>query len=168
MARKESKGCLSIRMMNELGDNAMYVERLLPATREKLVTIADGAPLTEAANFLHKGTDLVIVCDSAGLLAGVITKIGCCRPNEQTSGSELHNGSFIGDDTRRRGLSATRPASGPLEPNERAEVEEHSCGGQGFSTSGSYFMRGIFYKFFWRNLKMRSQCCEIMLWASAT
>jgi len=61
-------------MMNELGDNAMYVERLLPAARDKLVTIADGAPLTEAANFLHKGTDLVIVCDSAGLVAGVITK----------------------------------------------------------------------------------------------
>ena len=74
MARKESKGCLSIRMMKELGDNAMYVERLLPAAREKFVTIADGAPLTEAANFLHKGTDLVIVCDSAGLVAGVITK----------------------------------------------------------------------------------------------
>jgi predicted transcriptional regulator len=56
------------------GDNAMYVERLLSAAREKLVTIADDAPLTEAANFLHKGTDLVIVCDSAGLVAGVITK----------------------------------------------------------------------------------------------
>jgi CBS domain-containing protein len=55
-------------------DNAMYVERLLPAAREKLVTIADDAPLMEAANLLHKGTDLVIVCDSAGLVAGVITK----------------------------------------------------------------------------------------------
>ena len=52
----------------------MYVERLLPAAREKLVTIADDAPLMEAANLLHKGTDLVIVCDSAGLVAGVITK----------------------------------------------------------------------------------------------
>jgi CBS domain-containing protein len=61
-------------MMNKLGDNAMYVERLLPAAREKLVTIADDAPLIEAANFLHKGTDLVIVCGSAGLVAGVITK----------------------------------------------------------------------------------------------
>ena len=37
-------------------------------------TIADDAPLMEAANLLHKGTDLVIVCDSAGLVAGVITK----------------------------------------------------------------------------------------------
>ena len=52
----------------------MFVERLLPAAREKLVTIADGAPLTEAAKFLHTGTDLVIVCSSAGLVDGVITK----------------------------------------------------------------------------------------------
>lgn len=63
-----SKGCLSIRMTNELGDNAMYVERSLPAAREKVVTITDNAPLMEAANFLHKGTDLVIVCGSAGLV----------------------------------------------------------------------------------------------------
>jgi len=39
----------------------MYVERLLPAAREKLVTIADDAPLMEVANLLYKGTDLVIV-----------------------------------------------------------------------------------------------------------
>ena len=52
----------------------MHVERLLPAAREKLVTIPDDASLTEAANFLYKGTDLVIVCGSAGLVAGVITK----------------------------------------------------------------------------------------------
>ena len=65
---------LFIRMMNELGDNAMFVERLLHAAREKLVTISDDASLTEAANFLHKGTGLVMVCDSAGFLVGVITK----------------------------------------------------------------------------------------------
>jgi CBS domain-containing protein len=52
----------------------MYVDRLLTAAREKLVTIADDASLMEAANLLHRGTDLVIVCDSAGLVAGVITK----------------------------------------------------------------------------------------------
>ena len=48
-------------MKNKLGDNAVYVERLLPAAREKLVTIADDAPLTEAANFLREETDLAIV-----------------------------------------------------------------------------------------------------------
>lgn len=52
----------------------MYVKRLLQAAREKLVVIADDAPLMQAANLLHKGTDLVIVCDSAGLVAGVVTK----------------------------------------------------------------------------------------------
>lgn len=60
--------------MNELGDSAMYVERLLLAASKKLVTIADDAPLIEVANFLHKGTDLVIVSGSAGLIAGVITR----------------------------------------------------------------------------------------------
>ena len=63
-----------IRVKDKPGDNAMYVKRLLPAAREKLVIIAADAPLMEAANLLHKGTDLVIVCDSAGLVAGVITK----------------------------------------------------------------------------------------------
>ena len=52
----------------------MYMERLLPVAREKLFTIAADAPLTEAANFLREGTDLVIVCGPAGLVAGVITK----------------------------------------------------------------------------------------------
>jgi len=52
----------------------VYVKRLLPAARKKLFTITDDAPLTEAANFLRKGTDLVIVCGSAGLVTGVITK----------------------------------------------------------------------------------------------
>lgn len=52
----------------------MYVERLLPAARERLVTIADDAPLSAAANFLRKGNDLVIVCGSAGLMTGVITR----------------------------------------------------------------------------------------------
>jgi CBS domain-containing protein len=58
----------------QAGRQCVYVERLLPAAREKLVTITGDAPLMEAANLLHKGTDLVIVCDSAGLVAGVITK----------------------------------------------------------------------------------------------
>ena len=52
----------------------MYVERLLPVARKRLVTTADDSPLTEAANFLREGTDLVIVCGSAGLVIGVITK----------------------------------------------------------------------------------------------
>lgn len=52
----------------------MYVERLLPTARKRFVAVADSAPLLEAANLLHKGIDLVIVCSSAGLVSGVITK----------------------------------------------------------------------------------------------
>ncbi len=52
----------------------MFVERLLTPARERLVTIADDAPMIEAAKLLRAGNDLVVVCDSAGLLAGVITK----------------------------------------------------------------------------------------------
>ena len=81
-------------MVNELGDRAMYVKRLLHAARERLVTMADDAPLSEAANFLHKGTDLVIVCSSAGLLTGVITKTD-----------------VVGQMSRCRGASSTMAAS---------------------------------------------------------
>jgi CBS domain-containing protein len=80
--------------MNELGDNAMCVERLLPAARKKLVTISDGATLTKVTSFLYKGTDLVIVCGSAGLVAGVITKTD-----------------VVGQMSRCQGASCTRAAS---------------------------------------------------------
>lgn len=63
----------------------MLVERTLPAARKRLVTIADDARLIDAARLLRAGTDLVVVCDSGGVLAGVITKtdivgrIGDCQ-----------------------------------------------------------------------------------------
>ena len=65
----------------------MLVERLLPATRERLVTIAGNAPLIEAARFLRAGTDLVVVCDSAGFLAGVITKTDVASQISECQGS---------------------------------------------------------------------------------
>ncbi len=52
----------------------MLVQGLLTPARARLVTIADGAPMIEAAKLLRRGTDLVVVCGTAGLLAGVITK----------------------------------------------------------------------------------------------
>lgn len=52
----------------------MFVERLLPEAREKLVTISDGASLVEAARCLPPGTDLVIATDPDGRLAGVVTR----------------------------------------------------------------------------------------------
>jgi CBS domain-containing protein len=81
-------------MMNELGDNEMYVEGLLSAARERLVTIVGKAPLSEAAKFLHEGADLVIVCSSAGLVVGIITKTD-----------------VVGQMSRCQGASCTMPAS---------------------------------------------------------
>lgn len=52
----------------------MFVEELLPEARERLVTIADDALLIEAARLLQAETELVIVCNSGGVLIGVITK----------------------------------------------------------------------------------------------
>lgn len=52
----------------------MFVEGLLSTAQGQLVTIADDAPLIEAAKLLRSGTDLVVVCSSEGILAGVITK----------------------------------------------------------------------------------------------
>lgn len=52
----------------------MLVERLLPAARRGLVTLAENAFLLDAAGLLRTGTDIVAVCDDVGTLVGVITK----------------------------------------------------------------------------------------------
>lgn len=57
----------------------MFVEGLLQAAREKLVTIVNDAKLIDAARLLASGTDLVIVCDGTGALQGVITKTDVVR-----------------------------------------------------------------------------------------
>jgi hypothetical protein len=44
----------------------MLVEKLLLAAHKKLVTIVDDSPLIQAAKLLRAGTDLVVVCGSAG------------------------------------------------------------------------------------------------------
>lgn len=61
-------------MVDWPGSKVMFVTEMMPKARERLVTIADNLPLVQAAKLLQAGTDLVIVCDAAGLIAGVITK----------------------------------------------------------------------------------------------
>jgi CBS domain-containing protein len=65
----------------------MFVERLLPGARKRLVTIADDTPLIEAARLLSSGTDLLVVCGSAGLLAGVVTKTDVVRQMSNCQGA---------------------------------------------------------------------------------
>lgn len=57
----------------------MFVEEMLQTAREGLVTVSDDTQLIEAAKLLSSGTDLVIVCDSAGVLKGVVTKTDVVR-----------------------------------------------------------------------------------------
>lgn len=66
-------------------DQSVFVEQLLQRARERLVTIADDAPLRDVAQLLRTGTDLVVVCGRSGAMVGVITKsdvvarIGQCQ-----------------------------------------------------------------------------------------
>lgn len=63
----------------------MQIATILPAAQRRLATISEGAPLLEAARLLGSGTDLLVVCNDAGQLVGVLTKtdvvkqIGHCQ-----------------------------------------------------------------------------------------
>jgi CBS domain-containing protein len=61
-------------MVDWPGGKVIIVEQLLPKARERLVRVTDDARLIEAAKLLQAAVELVIVCDTAGVLAGVITK----------------------------------------------------------------------------------------------
>ena len=65
----------------------MFVEALISTAREKLVTIGESAPLIEAAALLSTGTDIVLVCDHDGALAGVVTKTDIVRQISHCQGA---------------------------------------------------------------------------------
>ncbi len=65
----------------------MIVDSLLPAARERLITIADDAPLIDAARLLRSGTDILVVCSPLGLLSGVITKTDVVAQISRCQGS---------------------------------------------------------------------------------
>jgi CBS-domain-containing membrane protein len=77
----------------------MLVERLLDKIRARLATLRDDAPLIEAARLLRVGTDIVVVCDSAGTLTGVITKGDVVRTDQYMPGSKVHHACLAGDDS---------------------------------------------------------------------
>ena len=58
----------------------ILVEKIVPVARERLVTVRDDAPLTEAARFLDgRHINLVVVCDKAGAMVGIITRTDVVR-----------------------------------------------------------------------------------------
>jgi CBS domain-containing protein len=66
----------------------MIVDRLLAAARERLVMIASDAPLTAAAALLRDlDKDIVVVHDSEGRLAGIITKTDIVRQISRCQGA---------------------------------------------------------------------------------
>jgi CBS domain-containing protein len=66
----------------------MFVERLLPTARKRLVTIEDHISLIEAAKLLlERNSDLLVVRSRDELLAGVITKTDVVRQMSLCEGS---------------------------------------------------------------------------------
>jgi CBS domain-containing protein len=66
----------------------MFVERMLPVARERLVTIGDDALLTNAARLLDgRHINLVVACDSGGAMVGVVTKTDVVRQMSHCHGS---------------------------------------------------------------------------------
>ncbi|SRR5581483_1449782 len=66
----------------------MIVEGILPAARDRLITIGADAPLIAAATLLRDlDDDLVVVSDADGALAGVITKTDIVRQISHCQGA---------------------------------------------------------------------------------
>lgn len=52
----------------------MLIDLLIGQARAHLVTVADSAPLLQAAALLRPGVDLVVVCRADDSISGVVTK----------------------------------------------------------------------------------------------
>jgi predicted transcriptional regulator len=52
----------------------MFVDLLLEPAQRHLATVADTAPLLEAARLLRPGFDLVVICGPGGAMDGVVSK----------------------------------------------------------------------------------------------
>ena len=65
----------------------MLVDKIMPAIRKRLLCIEPGATLLEAARLLDSGGDMVLVCDSAKHLKGIVTKTDIVRMTGRCEGS---------------------------------------------------------------------------------
>ncbi len=65
----------------------MLVERLLPVAHERLIAITEDAAVIEAAGHLSAPhTYLLVVCDRAGKIVGVMSKLDVVKHISQCSG----------------------------------------------------------------------------------
>lgn len=65
----------------------MFVDGLLAQAHLPMVTLLDSATLIEAAGLLRNGTDLVVVCDTAATLCGVVSKTDVVNQIRQCQGT---------------------------------------------------------------------------------
>ena len=65
----------------------MLVEGILSDAQTILVTIQSDAKLIEAAKLLTSRTDIIIVCDTEGVLEGIITKTDVVRKISKCHGA---------------------------------------------------------------------------------
>lgn len=71
----------------------MLVEKITHVARERLLIVNQDAPVIEAARLLRDGrSDLVVVCDSAGFLTGVVTKSDVVAQISQCLGASCTTG----------------------------------------------------------------------------
>ena len=63
----------------------MFIDKILPAGRKRLLTIRDEAPLMDAAKLLREpNADLVVVCNADERMVGVISKTDVVRQLSQS------------------------------------------------------------------------------------
>src|SRR5262245_24504007 len=58
----------------------IFVEKIVPVARDRLVTVRDDCLLSEAARFLDgRHINLVVVCDKGGAMTGIVTRTDVVR-----------------------------------------------------------------------------------------
>ncbi len=65
----------------------MLVEKLLPTARRRMQCIELGAALLQGARLLDEGSDMLLVRDAEGRLAGVLTKTDVVRQTGRCAGA---------------------------------------------------------------------------------
>jgi CBS domain-containing protein len=99
----------------------MFIEAVLPAARARLAVIRDDAPLIDAAALLSRAEiNLVVVCDSAAALAGVVTKTDVVRQVGRCQGSGCTTAAAL---VMTRGVTVCRPSD--WLPDVWAVMKEH-------------------------------------------
>ena len=99
--------------------HSILVKRIDALARSRLVTVSADALLVDAANLLSdRHISLVVVCDSHGVMAGVITKTNIVQ---QVGRSCEIIGTALAGDVMTRDVASCRPADSLLDVMAKME-----------------------------------------------